>query len=213
MNQRRPLIHSGSLQADALAGQVPVESWDASYRVNLRGPVLLAQALLPGMAERGSGVFVCVSSVGEAYMGAYETFKAAQVHLGQTLAAELEESGVVAFTIGPGLVRTPGAEAGIAALAPLYGKSVEEFYAMSAEQIGDTFARHSGLNDWAAANRRVVLYPQAETSLPNPQGCWDWWGFAESAWQLDPLHDTREGTQTSALMAMIARLQAAPETP
>lgn len=85
--------------------------------------------------------------------------------------------------------------------------------AMGAEQIGETFVRHSGLNDWAAANERVVLYPQAETSLPNPQGCWDWWGFAESAWQLDPLHDTREGTQTSALMAMIERLQAAPETP
>jgi hypothetical protein len=87
------------------------------------------------MVERGSGVFVCVSSVGEAYMGAYETFKAAQTHLGHTLAAELEESGGVAFTIGPGLVRTPGAEAGIAALAPLYGKSVEKFYAMSADQI------------------------------------------------------------------------------
>ncbi|MDX1465951.1 MAG: PHB depolymerase family esterase [Halomonas sp.] len=84
---------------------------------------------------------------------------------------------------------------------------------MSAEQIGETFVRHSGLNDWAAANERVVLYPQAETSLPNPQGCWDWWGFAESAWQLDPLHDTREGTQIGALMAMIERLQAAPETP
>jgi hypothetical protein len=87
------------------------------------------------MVERGSGVFVCVSSVGEAYMGAYETFKAAQTHLGHTLAAELEESGGVAFTIGPGLVRTPGAEAGIAALAPLYGKSVEKFYAMSADQF------------------------------------------------------------------------------
>ncbi|WP_245888752.1 alpha/beta hydrolase-fold protein [Halomonas denitrificans] len=85
--------------------------------------------------------------------------------------------------------------------------------AMGAEQIGETFVRHGGLNEWAAANERVVLYPQAETSLPNPQGCWDWWGFAESAWQLDPLHDTREGTQTSALMAMIERLQAAPETP
>lgn len=85
--------------------------------------------------------------------------------------------------------------------------------AMGAEQIGEAFVRHSGLNDWAAANERVVLYPQAETSLPNPQGCWDWWGFAESAWQLDPLHDTRDGTQTGALMAMIERLQAAPEAP
>ncbi|MFW6344814.1 MAG: poly(3-hydroxybutyrate) depolymerase [Halomonas sp.] len=81
---------------------------------------------------------------------------------------------------------------------------------MGAEQIGETFVRHSGLNEWATSNRRVVLYPQAETSLANPQGCWDWWGFAESTWQLDPLHDSREGTQTRALMAMIERLQQAP---
>lgn len=79
--------------------------------------------------------------------------------------------------------------------------------AMGAEQIGDTFVHHSGLNEWAAAHDRVVLYPQAETSLGNPQGCWDWWGFAESTWQLNPLHDTREGTQISALIAMMDRLQ------
>lgn len=77
---------------------------------------------------------------------------------------------------------------------------------MGHELIGETFMRHNGLNDWAATNRRVVLYPQAETSLANPQGCWDWWGFAESTWQLSPLHDTREGTQVRALMAMLEHL-------
>jgi NAD(P)-dependent dehydrogenase (short-subunit alcohol dehydrogenase family) len=115
--------------------KVPIEAWDRSYRVNLRGPVLLACAFLPDMIERDHGVFVCVSSVGQAYMGAYESLKAAQVHLGETLDAELEGTGVVAFTIGPGIVRTPGAEAGIATLAPLYGKTVEEFYAMSRDHL------------------------------------------------------------------------------
>lgn len=82
---------------------------------------------------------------------------------------------------------------------------------MNVEQIDDAFIRHSGLNEWAAVNERVVLYPQAESSLPNPQGCWDWWGFAESTWQLDPLHDSRQGSQTGALMAMIERLQESPD--
>ncbi|MCE9682442.1 PHB depolymerase family esterase [Halomonas alkalisoli] len=81
---------------------------------------------------------------------------------------------------------------------------------MDSEQIDEAFVRHSGLNEWAVANRRVVLYPQAKTSLANPQGCWDWWGFTESTWQLDPLHDTREGVQVSALMAMIDRLEEQP---
>ena len=70
---------------------------------------------------------------------------------------------------------------------------------------------HSGLNEWAEANQRVVLYPQATTSLANPQGCWDWWGFTESTWQLDPLHDTREGVQVKALMSMLERLGQSPE--
>ncbi|MGM0832471.1 MAG: poly(3-hydroxybutyrate) depolymerase [Pseudomonadota bacterium] len=81
---------------------------------------------------------------------------------------------------------------------------------MSTDAIGDTFIRHSGLNRWAADHGQVVLYPQAESSMANPQGCWDWWGFAESTWQLNPLHDTRSGTQASALMAMLEQLQSAP---
>ncbi|WP_447894635.1 alpha/beta hydrolase-fold protein [Vreelandella sp. GE22] len=79
---------------------------------------------------------------------------------------------------------------------------------MSVEDIGDVFIRHSGLNDWAAEHGQVVLYPQAESSLANPQGCWDWWGFAESTWQLNPQHDTREGVQVQALMNMLDRLEA-----
>jgi poly(3-hydroxybutyrate) depolymerase len=82
---------------------------------------------------------------------------------------------------------------------------------MASETLGDTFVRHNGLNTWAGENHRVVLYPQAETSLANPQGCWDWWGFTESTWQLDPLHDSRQGSQVAALMAMIDRLEAPVE--
>lgn len=113
----------------------PVQNWDESYGVNLRGPVLLAQHFLPGMLARDQGVVVCVSSEGLAHMGAYETMKAAQAHLARTLDAELEGTGVIAFSIGPGLVRTKTAMEAIERLASLYGKSVEEFYAMSEEHI------------------------------------------------------------------------------
>lgn len=79
---------------------------------------------------------------------------------------------------------------------------------MSAAEGDERFVRHSGLNARAAAEPRIVLYPQAEASLANPKGCWDWWGFAESTWQLDPMHDTRQGSQVEALMGMLDRLQA-----
>ncbi|MCP1313654.1 MULTISPECIES: PHB depolymerase family esterase [unclassified Halomonas] len=78
---------------------------------------------------------------------------------------------------------------------------------MSATDIGDVFVRYSGLNRWAAEHAQLVLYPQAQASLANPQGCWDWWGFAESAWQPNPHHDTRDGVQARALMAMLDRLE------
>jgi NAD(P)-dependent dehydrogenase (short-subunit alcohol dehydrogenase family) len=114
---------------------VPIDGWDLSYRVNLRGPVLLARQFLPGMLARNSGVFVAVASAGGAYMGAYEVLKTAQVDLARTLDAELEGSGVIAFTIGPGMVRTPGLEAALPTIAPLYGKTIAEFYEMSKEHI------------------------------------------------------------------------------
>jgi len=81
---------------------------------------------------------------------------------------------------------------------------------MSVDAIDDTFVRRSGLNAWASAHRQIVLYPQAESSMMNPQGCWDWWGYAEGSSQLTPLHDTREGAQVEALMAMLTRLQSVP---
>jgi NAD(P)-dependent dehydrogenase (short-subunit alcohol dehydrogenase family) len=148
------VVNNATVTPMGAVHDVPINQWDASYRVNLRGPILLAQAFLPGMIARDAGIFVCVSSVGEAYMGAYESLKAAQVHLAQTLDAELEGTNVVAFTVGPGLVRTPGAEAGIEKLAPLYGKTVEEFYAMSAEHIISVEAAGAG---FAAA---VALAPR-----------------------------------------------------
>lgn len=133
----------------AVLGEVkdlPIEEWDRSYRVNLRGPVLMAKAFLPDMIKRGHGVFACVSSTGTAFLGGYETFKAAQVHLANTLDAELEGTGVIAYTIGPGLVPTETASKAVAQLAPKMGMSVEQFFEMnkgavlSVEEAGAGFA-------------------------------------------------------------------------
>ena len=145
------VINNATIAPLGAVPDVPIDDWDASYRVNLRGPVLLARAFLPGMAARNRGVFACVSSTGAAYLGAYETFKAAQVHLANTLDAELEGKGVSAFTIGPGLVPTPTALAAVARLAPQLGMSTEQFYTMNAgamlsiEEAGAGFAAATAL--------------------------------------------------------------------
>jgi NAD(P)-dependent dehydrogenase (short-subunit alcohol dehydrogenase family) len=110
----------------------PIESWDFSYRVNLRGPVLLAKKFLPKMLERNHGIFVCVSSSGAApFMGPYEVFKTAQVELSNTLSAEVEGTGVYAFTIGPGISKTPGFIEGGAKVASLMGMSLDELFELN----------------------------------------------------------------------------------
>ena len=108
------------------------DTWDKGYHVILRGPVLMARAFLPGMIARKHGAFVCVSSSGAApYMGPYEVFKTAQVELANTIAAEVEGTGVRAFTIGPGIVRTPGFMEGGSKVAALMGISTEELLEMN----------------------------------------------------------------------------------
>ncbi len=66
------------------------------------------------------------------------------------------------------------------------------------EFIEDRFARMSGLNEWAESNHIVVLYPQVDKSLMNPQGCWDWWGYTGAD------YDQRSGKQIAGVAALIA---------
>jgi NAD(P)-dependent dehydrogenase (short-subunit alcohol dehydrogenase family) len=106
-----------------------VDAWDKSYNVNLRGPVLLAKKFLPDMLERKHGVYVCVSSSGAApFMGPYEVFKTAQVELANTLSAEVEGTGVYAFTIGPGISKTPGFVEGGGKVAAFMGMSLDQLF-------------------------------------------------------------------------------------
>ena len=140
------VINNATIAVLGQVKDVPIEDWDKSYHVNLRGPVLMAKTFLPDMIQRDHGVFACVSSTGTAFLGGYETFKAAQVHLANTLDAELEGTNVIAYTIGPGLVPTETASQAIAQLAPQMGMSAEQFFEMnkgavlSVEEAGAGFA-------------------------------------------------------------------------
>jgi NAD(P)-dependent dehydrogenase (short-subunit alcohol dehydrogenase family) len=140
------IINNATIAVLGRVIDLPVEDWDRSYRVNLRGPVLMARTFLPDMIARNQGVFACVSSTGTAFLGGYETFKAAQVHLANTLDAELEDTGVIAYTIGPGLVPTETASRAVAELAPQMGMTVDQFFQMnkgailSVEEAGAGFA-------------------------------------------------------------------------
>ena len=140
------VINNATIAVLGRVKDVPIDQWDKSYRVNLRGPVLMARTFLPDMLSRHHGAFACVSSTGTAFLGGYESFKAAQVHLSNTLDAELERTGVIAYTIGPGLVPTKTASDAVIELAPQMGMTVKEFYelnknaVLTVEEAGTGFA-------------------------------------------------------------------------
>lgn len=148
------IINNATIACTGSVVDVPIRKWDESYRVNLRGPILLTKYFLPQMMLNKDGIIVFVSSSGAApYLGAYEIYKTAQVELGYTLTGELENTGVKAFTIGPGIVKTETAINAIHSISKLYGKTVDEFFEMnknaliSVEEAGAGFAAAVALAD------------------------------------------------------------------
>jgi NAD(P)-dependent dehydrogenase (short-subunit alcohol dehydrogenase family) len=86
------------------------EDWWGDVEVSLKGTFLCARAVLPGMLARSRGRIVAISSFAaiapRPYTTAYASAKAAVLRVIDSLAAELEGTGVRAFAITPGFVRT-----------------------------------------------------------------------------------------------------------
>jgi len=86
------------------------EELERVLQVNLVGPFRLSKAIAGGMALRGRGTIVHVSSDAavSAYprWGAYGVSKAALDHLGRSFAAELGEHGVRVLVVDPGEMDT-----------------------------------------------------------------------------------------------------------
>jgi NAD(P)-dependent dehydrogenase (short-subunit alcohol dehydrogenase family) len=126
------IVNNTTVLPTGTVKDTPIDSWDFSYRMNLRGPALLAQTFLPDMIKRKHGVFVCTSSSGAApFTGAYEVFKTAQVKLANTIATEVKDTGVYAFTIESGIVKTQSFVEGGSQVASLMGITLEQLLSMN----------------------------------------------------------------------------------
>jgi len=66
--------------------------------------------------------------------------------------------------------------------------------------VGTAFVTKSGINEWADTNKIIVLYPQAIATPPNPNGCWDWFGY------LSTDYASQSGAQMSAIEQMVQRI-------
>jgi 3-oxoacyl-[acyl-carrier protein] reductase len=106
--------------------QLDAEDFDLTLAINLRAPFLLAQAVLPGMRERGFGRVLFTSSTA-AFRGGvlapdYAASKSALHGLAHFLASRVAADGVTVNVIAPGFVQTgmmPGDPAELAPRVPV----------------------------------------------------------------------------------------------
>ena len=90
-------------------------AYDKIMNTNVKSNLWLANMVLPGMAERGGGAVIVISSIagmkGNEGIGVYGISKAADSQLVRNLAVEWGPRNIRANAIAPGLVRTDFARA------------------------------------------------------------------------------------------------------
>jgi NAD(P)-dependent dehydrogenase (short-subunit alcohol dehydrogenase family) len=105
------LINNAGIAVFAPTAELDAEALDSMFASNVRAPFLLVGALAPGMAARGHGSIVSVSSmsggVGLVGGAAYGATKASLEAMTRAWAAEYSASGVRVNAIAPGPVYTP----------------------------------------------------------------------------------------------------------
>ena len=88
-----------------------VATWDKLLTINLKGPLLCAHAVLPGMITRGSGRIVSIASdagrVGSSGEAVYSAAKAGVIGFSKTLAREVARHGINVNVVCPGPTDTP----------------------------------------------------------------------------------------------------------
>jgi NAD(P)-dependent dehydrogenase (short-subunit alcohol dehydrogenase family) len=93
----------------------PDDAYDRVMNANVRSNFWLCNMALPGMAARGGGAVIVISSIaglrGNAQLGVYGLSKAADMQLVRNLAVEWGPKNIRANCIAPGLVRTDFARA------------------------------------------------------------------------------------------------------
>jgi NAD(P)-dependent dehydrogenase (short-subunit alcohol dehydrogenase family) len=95
--------------------QLSDEAFDKIMGANVKSNIWLANLVIPGMAARGGGAVVIISSIGgmrgSDVLGAYGISKAADFALARALAVEWGPRNVRINCVAPGLVKTDFARA------------------------------------------------------------------------------------------------------
>jgi NAD(P)-dependent dehydrogenase (short-subunit alcohol dehydrogenase family) len=105
------LINNAGIALFGPTSEFDVSAFDRMFASNVRAPFVLVKAFAPGMASRGHGSIVSLSSmsggVGLVGGAAYGATKASLEAMTRAWAAEYSASGVRVNAIAPGPVYTP----------------------------------------------------------------------------------------------------------
>jgi NAD(P)-dependent dehydrogenase (short-subunit alcohol dehydrogenase family) len=106
------LVNNAGITSPTPFLEVTGAEWDRIFAVNVRGAYNITRRVAPGMAERGFGRIVFLSSVSAVRGGgvfggvAYSAAKAAQLGFTRALAREIGPNGVTVNAVAPGLIDT-----------------------------------------------------------------------------------------------------------
>jgi 3-oxoacyl-[acyl-carrier protein] reductase len=93
------------------AHQVDPDDFDLVYRINMLGPLLVSQAVLPHMLEKNYGRILHLASIagkeGNAGMTAYSATKAGVIGLVKSMGKDYAETGITINALAPAVIRTP----------------------------------------------------------------------------------------------------------
>lgn len=154
--------NAGSLAgSDKFLSTTP-EQWELSFQVNILGPMMLAQAVIPEMRKMGGGRIINIGSTGslgaEAGFGAYTAMKHGLVGLTKTLAAEFGGDGILCNTVCPGYIATDMHMAANTRLANENSLSVD---AMKQQRYANVAVKAAGLPEDVANAVAYLAGPQA----------------------------------------------------
>ena len=104
------VVNSAGINLRPPMAELDEVTWDATMTLNLDAPFVLGQRLAPGMAERGFGRFIHISSQQAhrpfAASGAYGVSKAAVEALARSQSEAWAAHGVTSNVLVPGFVQT-----------------------------------------------------------------------------------------------------------